>query len=121
MIKELNGQKVELTIGEYPQNNQLYIKISELYNPVESFYVATVCIDDERLTRQNMKEQCETENEIVIIKDYDENEKIYDWLKEEKIIKEEIMGFVQSGYMAFPLHELTDEFQQYVNQQIGEL
>lgn len=117
MIKELNGKKVEITIGEYPKNNQLYIKISELHNPIEFFHVATVCIDDKRLTRQNMKEQCETENEIVIIKDYDENKKIYDWLKDEKIIKEEIMGFVQSGYVALPLHELTDEFQQYVDQQ----
>lgn len=115
MLKILNGREVKIIVNTYYAVDQLVIEVIDVESE-EYLFMATVCIRDERLTRKNMKEMCEASNDIVLIKNYSENTEYYNWLKEANIIKEEILGTVKSGFVDIPFHELTDEFQYYVNQ-----
>ncbi len=116
MIKEINGKAVKIAVSRYHCINQLMIKVTELNTEFEYLCIATVCIDEPFLTRENMKNIFKTENDIVLIKNYGGNEEYYEWFKKSDIIKNEILGTIKSGFVDVPFHELTDEFQSYINE-----
>lgn len=115
MLKILNGREVKIIVNTYYVVDQLAIEVIDVENE-DYLFTATVCVRDEQLTRKNLKKMCGSLNDVVLIKNYSENTEYYNWLKEANIIKEEILGTVKSGFVDIPLHELTDEFQYYVNQ-----
>lgn len=98
--KELvyNGDKVKLFLGKYmePQNNALFME--------------TIDGDPHTTCSVNIDTEEPLEEDVVLIKDYSENEGMMDFLLENRVI-EEVVGLESSGYVLIPVARLAmDKF-----------